>query len=65
MTSNAGSITQKQVTILVIASCSLLFSLLIAGWINSNVAFTFGEFLTEVSKNKFVCGMHNLIQFYS
>ena len=62
MASNAGTKTMKQVRLfVVVASCSLL----IAAWINSDVAFTFGEFLAEVSKNKFVGGAHNLIQFYS
>ena len=53
MTSNAGTKTRKQVNFLGIASCCLLLCLLIAGWINSDVVFTFGELLTEVSKNKY------------
>ena len=50
MTSNVGSRTQKQVTFLVITSYFLLLSFLIASWINSDVAFKFREFFTEVSK---------------
>lgn len=47
MTTNAGTKTRKRVILFVVVSCCLVLPLLIAGWINTDVAYTFRELLTK------------------